>query len=310
MLTKFKFYYHQARHRQSYFHEKSITYREYDQFVIDDLVKNVPIYDVVNRRYAAFSSLPEAIRYKSKDPKGNGKFYEAASISKDDFVRLCYLFRLCGSGINYKPKQEDDPKSSHGFGNFWIDKLIRRGYYRYDNWMDNLPDNKFCDSKGYLLPMIKGGLRPFILEKASRLVEHIWFHVGHTKLEIHEIVNIGNDWLLSHGYKRQNFVLCAFAMDLAEYFPSYVDQDSRVLIGSNAKKCLKRLFPAVKGIGINLDITNELLDLLCEQTGNFSKKYDMEDVACDFIRYIDNYQSKDHIIMNNGIIYKNRWTNL
>ena len=310
MLTKFNFYYHQARHRQAYFHEKSITFRNYDSFVVDPLVRNVPIYDVVNRRFAAFSSLPEAIRFKSKDPKGNGKYYEGASISETDFIRLCYLFRLCGSGINYKAKREDDPKGSHGFGNFWIDKLIRNGYYKYDTWMDYIPTSKFSNSQGYLLPMIKGGMIPFIKEKASRFVEHIWCHVSDTKLAIHEIVDIGNDWLLTNGYKRQNFVLCAFAMDLAEYFPYYVDRDSKVLIGSNAKRCLKRLFPATKGIGTNLDITNDLLDSLCEQTGNYSKKYDMEDVACDFIRYIDNYQSKDHIEMNKGIIYKNRWTSL
>jgi len=31
----------------------------------------------------------------------------------------------------------------------------------------------------------------------------------------------------------------------------------------------------------------------------------MEDVACDFIRYIENFQSKHHIEKNNGIKYYN-----
>lgn len=51
------------------------------------------------------------------------------------------------------------------------------------------------------------------------------------------------------------------------------------------ENALKQIFPNAKGIGSNLDMTNDCLDYLCELTGNYSKKYDMEDVACDFIRY-------------------------
>ena len=86
-------------------------------------------------------------------------------------------------------------------------------------------------------------------------------------------------------------------MDMAEYFPSMVDPDSNVYVGSNAKKCLKLILPNMKH--------DDALRYLCEITGGISKPMDMEDVACDFIRYIENFQSADHIKLNNGKIYKN-----
>ena len=48
------------------------------QDVNDDLVWNIPIYDVVNRRYAAFSSLLEALSLREYDPKGNGKYFNSS----------------------------------------------------------------------------------------------------------------------------------------------------------------------------------------------------------------------------------------
>ena len=50
---------------------------------------------------------------------------------------------------------------------------------------------------------------------------------------------------------------------------------------------------------------NKKLRHLCEISNNHSKPYDMEDVACDFIRYIENFQSDHHIKLNHGKIYKN-----
>ena len=89
-------------------------------------------------------------------------------------------------------------------------------------------------------------------------------------------------------------------MDMAEYFPYLVCRKSDVYVGSNAKKCLKMIMPGVKH--------DTALRELCKMTGFNSMPYDMEDVACDFIRYIENFQSKEHIEMNNGIIYKNNIT--
>lgn len=311
MLDNFKHYYRLAKMKQE---QKFQGGHWTNEDINDDLINNVPIYDVVNRRFAAFSSFTEAIYYKERDPKGNGKYFNTNTVPHDQhFASLCYLFRLCGSGINYKPSTDGSPFNSHGFGNFWIVDTIKRGMYRRDSWLDTLPESNFCDVKGYMLPMISGGMYNYIKSGAAYdLVDDIWRYIndGGKPREIFEIVEYGNSILQSMGLKRQNFVLCAFAMDLAEYFPTLVDPDSRVLVGSNARKCLKLIFPTRRGVGSNLDVTNESLQELCDITGNFSKKMDMEDVACDFIRYIQNFQSEDHIKLNKGIKYENSLSRL
>ena len=160
MLAEFKEYYNKAKMNQERLYE---GYSWTKEDIDDDLVWHVPIYDVVNRKYAAFSSLLEAIKNKENDPKGNGKYFKDHKISHVHFMYMCYLFRLCGSGINYIPKKTY-PFGTHGFGNFWIVDQIRLGRYTAAEWLDNIPENRFSDNKGYLLPMIKGGLRKFILE--------------------------------------------------------------------------------------------------------------------------------------------------
>ncbi len=261
-----------------------------------DLILNVPIYDVVKRRFAAFSSLPEAVRYLEKDPKKNGIYFKKAkNINNKNFALMLYLFRLCGSGINYKPKENNlfgnSVKGTHGFGNFWVVEQLMNGVIDYDRWMESLPEKGFCDVKGYMLPLVKGGLRNFILDESYKLVMHI---LEANKKTIKEVVDTGNKYLIRKGFKRQTFVLTAFAMDLAEYFD--VDHTSDVYIGSNAKKCLNLILPNKKH--------DYALRKLCELTKGVSNPMDMEDVTCDFIRYKESYQSKEHIKLNKGIKYE------
>ena len=298
MLEQFKEYYRKAKMNQERLYQGANWTKE---DISDDLIWNVPIYDVVNRKYAAFSSFLEAIRFRSDDPKGNGKYFPR-EVSDQDFIDMCYLFRLCGSGINYKPKAKgQEPFGTHGFGNFWIVDELKKGFTWRTDWIDCIPEKGFCDVKGYLLPMIKGGLRGFIIKDSVELINHMKIFIYKSrkddKVGIKEVVDYGNDWLLERGYKRQNFVLTAFAMDIAEYFPHLVDRDSDVYVGTNAKKCLKMILPNMKH--------DDALRHLCIITGGHSKPYDMEDVACDFIRYIENFQSPDHIKFNKGVTYKN-----
>lgn len=294
MIDQFIDYYSKAKKMQELKFQGG-TWTKQD--VNDDLVWNIPIYDVVNRKYAAFSSLLEAIHKKENDPKGNGIYFKGLDIKSIDFITLCYLFRLCGSGINYIPKT-NKPWKTHGFGNFWVIDFLRQGKTDSKEWVDYIPDKKFCDVKGYLLPMIKGGLKNFIEKNSIDIVNHMIQYIQSRELVgIKDFVDEGNSWLINKGFKRQNFVLTAFAMDMAEYFPRLVDQDSDVYVGSNASKCLKMILPNMK--------KDKALRYLCDITENYSKPYDMEDVACDFIRYIENFQSQDHIKYNNGIKYYN-----
>jgi len=298
MIDQFLDYYSKAKKMQELKFENKYWTKE---DINDDLIWNIPIYDVVNRRYAAFSSLLEAVIKKENDPKRNGIYFKELNINWIDFIKLCYLFRLCGSGINYVPKT-NEPWKTHGFGNFWVIDFLRQGKTDSKEWIEYIPEKKFCDVKGYLLPMIKGGLKNFIEKNSIELVEYLVNYMqSHELIDIKDLVNEGNNWLINKGFKRQNFVLTAFAMDMAEYCPGLVNRNSDVYVGSNASKCLKLILPKMN--------KDNALRYLCNITGGYSKPYDMEDVACDFIRYINNFQSDHHVKNNNGIKYYNNVLN-
>jgi hypothetical protein len=282
------------------YHERSLLMQKYyfekqeienlEQKVNDDLIFNVPIYDMLDRRYAAFSSFLEALDKKEDDPKGNGIRFKDHKIDKEfDLFMLYYLFRLCGSGINYKP-------GSHGFGNFWIVELIEKGYYTNEKWIQYIPENKFCDNKGYLLPQFSIGLKGYIEKFSIELVHFLYNEVLLRKHNIIELVDKGNDWLRNRGFKRQNFVLSAFAADIAEYFPQYVDPSSMIYAGTNAKKCIRAIFGRCD--------ESEAIDFLAKRYNSIP--YSVEDSRlCDPVRYFLDYQSRYHIEKNNGKVFQN-----
>jgi hypothetical protein len=282
------------------YHERSLLMQKYyfekqeienlEQKVNDDLIFNVPIYDMLDRRYAAFSSFLEALDKKEDDPKGNGIRFKDHKIDKEfDLFMLYYLFRLCGSGINYKP-------GSHGFGNFWIVDLIEKGYYTNEKWIQYIPENKFCDNKGYLLPQFSIGLKGYIEKFSIELVHFLYNEVLLRKHNIIELVDKGNDWLRNGGFKRQNFVLSAFAADVAEYFPQYVDPSSMIYAGTNAKKCIRAIFGKCD--------ESEAIDFLAKRYNSIP--YSVEDSRlCDPVRYFLDYQSRYHIEKNNGKVFQN-----
>jgi len=283
--------------------------------VDDDLIFNVPIYDMGSRRYAAFCSFTEAVWKKENDIKGNGLYFLNSHLKTEfDWFFLFYLFRLCGSGINYKPKTNDlftTFVGTHGFGNFWIVNSLLQNKLSHKEWLEELKtlSTPFTDNKGYLLPQFSfkeldsGHLKKFILEYAVNLIEHLYNYVELGKREIYQITDEGNNWLKKNGFKRQNFVLTAFAADLAEYFPDKVDPKSRVYAGTNAVKCIKAIFPKIKKVD-EFDYINDVLRFQ-------SERYDLNPIDCedsrncDLIRYFQEFQSTDHIKKNRGVIMKN-----
>jgi hypothetical protein len=286
------------------YHIKSLTMQEYyfdgltagvdeeelREIVDDDLVFHVPIYDMLDRKYAAFCSFLEALDKRENDPKGHGVRFKDHRVSRGiDKFMLYYLFRLCGSGINYKPE-------SHGFGNFWVVKSILNGRYMNEEWLQDLPVSQFSDNKGYLLPQFSIGLRVFILRHAYALVEFLYSETLKSKHSIKEFVDKGNEFLKSKGFKRQTFVLSAFAADVAEYHPELVDRESMIYAGTNAQKCIKAIFGRCK--------PDEAIAFLAERYG--AVPYSIEDSRlCDPVRYFLEYQSRDHIQKNGGKVYKN-----
>jgi hypothetical protein len=282
----------------------------------DDLIYNVPIYDMGSRKYASFCSFTEAIWNKENDVKGNGINFINCFIENElDWFILFYLFRLCGSGINYKPKTNNlfsTFKGTHGFGNFWIINSLLNNKFKHEEWLNDLKNiNKpFTDNKGYLLPQFSfenqtsNHLKKFILEYSIKFITSLYNQVKKQKLDIYQVTDLGNNWLNNQGFKKQNFVLTAFAADLSEYFPNYVNPNGLVYAGTNATKCIKTIFPKINKKVSEFDYINDVLRF---QSDRYSlKPIDCEDSRnCDVVRYFLDYQSKYHIQKNNGKTYTN-----
>lgn len=309
-------YHHRSMLMENHVIEKKPFSGDFQSAVNDDLILNVPIYDMGSRKYAAFCSFTEAVWRKEKDVKGNGKYFSHHEIKNElDWFMLFYLFRLCGSGINYKPKSNDLFSSfhgTHGFGNFWIVNSITECKYTHQEWLDDLRalNKPFTDNKGYLLPQFSfdnlqsNHLKKFILEYSKELVKHLYDFASTGQKDIYQITDEGNVWLNSRGFKKQNFVLTAFAADLAEYFPKMVNRFGMVYAGTNAQKCIKAIFPKINKKVSEFEYVNDVLQFQ-------SKRYsltpiDCEDSRnCDLVRYFQEYQSQHHVIKNNGIEMKN-----
>ena len=297
--------------------EKKPYLGDLENSINDDLIYNVPIYDMGSRKYAAFCSFTEAVWKKNDDVKGNGKYFNSHNIDNDfDWFMLFYLFRLCGSGINYKPKSNtliDTFIGTHGFGNFWIVNSILNGKYKHEDWIQELKglNKPFTDNKGYLLPQFSfknqnnNHLKKFIIDYSIDLIYFIYNQLLSNKLDIYQITDLGNKWLNKNGFKRQNFVLTAFAADLAEYFPNKVNRFGLVYAGSNAVKCIKAIFPKKNKKISEFEYINDVLQFQ-SQRYNLTP-IDCEDSRnCDVVRYFQEYQSKYHIEKNKGKIMKNR----
>lgn len=307
-------------HNKTMLMEKHVIEKKYfdgdlESEINDDLIFKVPIYDMGSRKYAAFCSFTEAIIKKENDIKGNGVFFKDHQVN-DNFDLFClfYWFRLCGSGINYKPRLKNlfsSPIGTHGFGNFWIVNSILNKRYNHKEWLEDLKaiNIPFTDSKGYLLPQFSfngissGHLKKFILDYSLQFLRHLYDFVINKKPEIYQLTDYGNLWLNRMGFKKQNFVLTAFAADISEYFPEMINPKSRVYAGTQAIKCIKAIFPKKNKIN-EFDYINEVLSF---QANRYNlNPIDCEDSRnCDVIRYFKEYQSNDHIKMNGNRVFNN-----
>lgn len=286
-------YHEKSMLMQSFYYDKNSNIENEDELkskINDDLIFHVPIYDMLDRKYAAFSSFLEALDKKEKDPKGNGLMFKHHKVENEfDKIVLFYLFRLCGSGINYKPE-------SHGFGNFWIVNSILNNKFTIDEWLNDMPEKKFSNSSGYLLPQFSIGLRNYIKKYSLVLVKELYEYMKQGGVNIIDLVDYGNICLKKLGFKKQNFILSAFAADVAEYFPNYVNRSSMIYPGTNAQKCIKAIFGKCDRF--------EAIQFLSDRYN--SVPYSVEDSRlCDPVRYFLEYQSKYHIEKNKNVVYKN-----
>lgn len=311
-------------HKKSMLMEKHVIEKKQyqgsvEKAVDDDLIYNVPIYDMGSRKYAAFCNFTQAVFLKQEDVKGYGNHFRHVRLDNESAIYLLYLFRLCGSGINYKPVERKSDLfqpsfiGKHGFGNFWIVNELLQGRCTISEWHNSLKNNSapFSNNKGYIIPQFKQGLKSWILEHALDLVRSIINYALIQKRDVYQITDYGNHILKSKGFNRQNFVLTAFAADLAEYYPELVNKNGYMYAGTQATRCIKAIFKKTKKVS-EFEYINQVLQFQAKRYN--LTPIDCEDSRnCDVVRYFKDYQSKHHIEANgrpykNNSVLKKLWT--
>jgi hypothetical protein len=252
--------------------------------VNDPLMDNVTIYDTVNRRYAGFSNMLEDLWYADKAPKGPKPQYKNLQMDWSEIVWF-YVFlvhRITGSGASF---QKD-----HGYRNsilpelakFDTRRLMMRHILAYDKPMFTSIGNQIPPFNKPSLPYYKTGGKEYLCEIAPQVVDKLLGILTNKNkpITIQKGVDLVCKIQKSLGWKQFHFVLTAFIMDLAEYFPKYVDPKSHCYYGKNAKECMDLLFTEKRQY-------DQKMELLCGELE--ARPYDLEDVCCDYIRYVENY---------------------
>ena len=267
----------------------------------DDLIENVTIYDTVERRHAGFQNMLQDLWLGSKAPKYykwddehklRNKSYDNLrdKFGKKEWLFLFLAHRITGSGASFE--------ADHGYRNTILPILATSKDYGIMNFRIRMHEGAMYTSIGNQIPAFpkpamgyKTGGKLYWGQYSVALVESTLNFIDTInsegrKVKIREIVDFMCDWNKEKGMKRFHFQYTAVAADLADYYPELVDESSHMYYGKNAKEAMD-LF-AEKPKSVNKD---GFYDLVMEkaqlETGGLPK--DLEDVMCDYIRYVENY---------------------
>ena len=291
-------YYFKARWLQTNCNlgNKPYTGPEADMNVHDKLMQENEIYDCVNRRYAGFSNVPQDLWFRAETPKfgklgqSHQNLIAAYQTQQWDIVTFWYallVHRITGSGASFNV--------DHGYRNSVVKHLgtctnIDQMYDQIRSWSRRgVP---MFTSIGNQPPAPKKGVTnvDFLLNEAEKLLHTLYWHVWERKgcLGHKDIVDFLNAYNIEQGHRRFNFAYSAFALDISVYWPEFVNELSHTYLGNNAKRCAKQLFTKTERISDEL-FFDAVMDQLAKDTGGLPK--DLEDVMCDYIRYINGYEA-------------------
>jgi len=293
----------------------SSTGRDVTIPLVDDaLCQWVTIYDVIERRYAGFSNALQQVWFGTMNPKRWQRLAEfnftQQELSATAWLYVFMLHRVTGSGASFA--------SDHGFRNSIVADAVRQylnGHSMPDYVLHEMEKGRpVFTSIGNQIPAFpKPADTPYA--RGSELYLHrimpelLWdlyyWLVEETAHKGQISIKPVMDWLgayhQSRGWSRFYFVHTAFAMDLAEYMPQYVDPMSHCYFGANAEKCAALLFEKPRGLSKDFfhDAVMERFQsdvwAIRPETPGFPMS--LEDVLCDGIRWIRNYIPKgyDHL---------------
>ena len=298
-------YYNLAKKQQEECNLGLILHEE--SSVEDELMKHIHLFDVVERKYAGFSQIANDIFYGWSEDHPYWKRMEAGMATKqreivaknwtgkrnvfglEEWIYLFLLHRLTGSAINYSQKPS-------GYYNTLLFHL-----HECDNMGQMIEvvrshDKPFYTSIGYQFPSFpkpvegyKRGGDYFLCEFSPQLsMDLSKFLTSGDKKTLRQVGDFMFFWNKERGLRAYKFQYAAFIADIADWFPDFVHRETPFYYGSNAVECLNYL--AIKPKGVKMDQTtflDSIMTKIYEDTGGLP--YNMEDVACDFIRWIENY---------------------
>ena len=278
---------------------------EFEGSVPDDLMCKVQLYDVVERKYAGFGQILCDLFYgwntdhpyweKMRTGTASDQRMKISSdctllrehFGLEEWAYVFLVHRVCGSAINYA-------QIPSGYHNTVLPSF---GTCRTTGEMVEIVGS-FSKSKftscGYQFPQFPkpidgfrlGGdyyLHSFAPELSRRFSD---FVASGKKKTFREMGQFALDWNVAHGLKRYHFQYAAWVADFADYFPQFVELESPFYYGTNAIECIKYLAEPV-GRMKKEDFLDEVMAEIYAETGAYP--YNAEDVACDFIRWIENY---------------------
>jgi len=274
--------------------------------VDDQLMMNVHIYDCIERRQAGFSNMLEDL-YGKRSPIQNAKVdpLPKDTLQNKMIMRMLHLVhRFTGSGASF----EED----HGYRNSIVPKLAKlaKNAKTTESALIRMV-TCFVDCDKPMVTSI-GNQPPSLKNQAPehfRLAQQYYFHehardfikdycafldeytaAASKACGIKTAVDFCLAWHKNRGFKQWHFVMTAFVMDDAEYFPLDVDPDSHCYYGSNCIKAFKLMFNKIGKIK-NAEYYEQCMQYIMDRTGG--QAYSLEDVCCDSIRYWTEYKPKN-----------------
>lgn len=266
----------------------------------DPLMDNVPIYDCVERRFAGFCNALQQAWYGSNNPKHwqAAPRFDGLDLQTVEWLWVFLVHRVTGSGASF----EDD----HGFRNSVVPEMVWQGtMFEQRDWLLNemRGGRAVFTSIGNQIPPFpkprdgyaRGG-ELYLAEYAPQLVldTYEWLREQDDRpVPITEVVDYVLAWHVEHGLKRFKFVLTAWAMDIAEYYPHVVDAESHVYYGANCEEAFDLMFEGGPRNKRERDVLR--MDMIRDAVYDGrhpAHPFSLEDVCCDYVRYIECYVPK------------------
>ena len=263
----------------------------------DDLIKNVYLYDVVERKYAGFNQLMLDLWYDFKDHPYRKKMskwrkelvqgVDTSFWSLPEWLFVFFVHRLTGSGINYA-------KIPAGYHNsIFLDFKDLDTIEDMCDFIRGYTKRMFTSIGYHIAPFpkpeegYKQGGKYFICEHLPRLVRMFADYLEEgDKKQFRCMMDFISMFNKECKFKVFWFQYAATLSDVADFFPEYVQTESHFFSGKNAIEGLE--YMAKKPYGLSRTVFHDLLmNRIMEDTG--SVPYNAEDIVCDWIRWLESY---------------------